>query len=375
MPFGSEARESGLGLALSGGGFRAALFHLGALWRLNQLGFLPRLDRISSVSGGSITAAWLALAWGRLRFENGCAANFEAEVARPLREFCARTLDVWCVLQGLLLPGKMISDFLREAYEKHLLGEATLACLPDRPRFIFNSTNLGTGVDFRFSKPYAGDYRIGLIPQPDFRVSEAVAASSAFPPFLSPAVVRPDPNWFVRTPGADLYDQVELRRRLELTDGGIYDNLGLETVWNRYESVLVSDAGAPFDAEAGRWRLWSKQLRRTIDIQLTQGRALRLRALIASYQRGERQGAYWGIGTDVREYGLADSLPSSRDLIQELAGLRTRLNHFTPEEQCRLVNWGYAVSDAALRRYVVPRAPCGEWPYPDHALGERLARA
>jgi NTE family protein len=68
MPFGTEPREKGVGLALSGGGFRATLFHLGALWRLNELGWLPKLDRISSVSGGSITSGLLAVRWTGLQF-------------------------------------------------------------------------------------------------------------------------------------------------------------------------------------------------------------------------------------------------------------------------------------------------------------------
>src|SRR5258708_12082538 len=51
----------GIALCLSGGGYRAMLFHLGTLWRLNELGYLPKLDRISSVSGGSITAALLRM--------------------------------------------------------------------------------------------------------------------------------------------------------------------------------------------------------------------------------------------------------------------------------------------------------------------------
>lgn len=63
MPFGSEGIETGVGLALSGGGFRATLFHCGALWRLNELGYLPKLSRISSVSGGSITSGLLAMKW------------------------------------------------------------------------------------------------------------------------------------------------------------------------------------------------------------------------------------------------------------------------------------------------------------------------
>src|SRR6266566_10119491 len=58
-----DAPQEGLALCLSGGGYRAMLFHLGALWRLNELGYLPRLDRVSSVSGGSITAGVLGMNW------------------------------------------------------------------------------------------------------------------------------------------------------------------------------------------------------------------------------------------------------------------------------------------------------------------------
>ena len=64
-----EEPEPGLALCLSGGGYRAMLFHLGALWRLNNAGYLSRLDRISSVSGGSITAGMLGFAWSRLAFD------------------------------------------------------------------------------------------------------------------------------------------------------------------------------------------------------------------------------------------------------------------------------------------------------------------
>ena len=62
-PVGREP-EDGVALCLSGGGYRAMLFHLGALWRLNEAGFLPRLARVSSVSGGSITAGLLTLRVG-----------------------------------------------------------------------------------------------------------------------------------------------------------------------------------------------------------------------------------------------------------------------------------------------------------------------
>ncbi len=371
MPFSDEGVAPGIGLALSGGGFRATLFHLGSLWRLNETGFLPRLDRISSISGGSITNGFLGLRFPALEFDAaGCAANFGPLIVEPLRAFCARDLDVFAIGEGALLPWKKASDVVERAYRERLFGEATLENLPPgKPRFVINATNFGTGVSFRFSRPYAGDYRIGLIENPKFQISTAVAASSAFPPVLSPVILKPDPNSFVRTRGADLYDQVEYRRELVLTDGGVYDNLGLETVWNRCDTVLVSDAGAPFEFKELPDTSWLQQALRAMDVATNQSRGLRKRALISDYQQHQRKGTYWGIMTPIGDYGLADSLPCPVEVTRALAGMRTRLNQFTEAEQCRLINWGYAVCDAAIRRWMgVANRPSAAWPYPAFAL-------
>jgi Patatin-like phospholipase len=70
-------REPALAICLSGGGYRAMLFHVGALRRLNEFGLLSVIDRVSSVSGGSITAAAAARAWPSLNFGgDGVVANF-----------------------------------------------------------------------------------------------------------------------------------------------------------------------------------------------------------------------------------------------------------------------------------------------------------
>jgi NTE family protein len=370
VPFGKEPREEGTGLALSGGGFRATLFHAGALWRMNELGLLPTLDRVSSISGGSITAGRLAVRWKKLMFQNDVAKNFGTEIIEPLRELCSRNVDVRAVLFGILLPWKSITQMVQESYEESLLGKATLQDLPDRPRFVFNATNFGTGVSFRFSKPYAGDYRIGLVENPNFRVSFAVLASSAFPPILSPAILKPDPGQFQNQVGADLYDKIEFRRRIVLTDGGVYDNLGLQTVWDRYSAVLVSDAGAPFDPDPaiGFWP--ARQVLRALSITTNQARGLRKSALIAAYKAGQRSGAYWGIASDLTNYGLRDPLPVLASRVTQLASIRTRLNRFDEREQCSLMNWGYAVCDAALRKHYLQAPPAlpPSWPYPDYAL-------
>src|SRR5690606_15541513 len=125
---------------------------------------------------------------------------------------------------------------------EHLFGEATLQDLPDEPRFVINATNVQSGVLWRFSKPYMRDYRVGKVEKPTITLARAVAASSAFPPVLSPFEMRIDPNSFVPDSGDDL-QRPPNTSKVFLTDGGVYDNLGLETAWKRCLTVLVSDGG------------------------------------------------------------------------------------------------------------------------------------
>jgi NTE family protein len=129
----------GVGLCLSGGGYRAMLFHLGALWRLHELDWLRKLDRISSVSGGSITAATLALAWPHLDEPDA----FKLRVVTPLRMFALRNVDEAAIAVGLLTPDT-IGERVSRSYREYLFGQATLQDLPKTPRFIINATNLAS---------------------------------------------------------------------------------------------------------------------------------------------------------------------------------------------------------------------------------------
>src|SRR5438270_9928425 len=94
---GSPPRQ-GIALCLSGGGYRAMLFHLGALWRLNELGYLPKLARVSSVSGGSITAGVLGMHWKKLAFDGaGVSPHFTEIVVAPIRRLASVTTDQWAI--------------------------------------------------------------------------------------------------------------------------------------------------------------------------------------------------------------------------------------------------------------------------------------
>jgi NTE family protein len=138
----AERLQEGTALCLSGGGYRAMLFHLGALWYLNEQRLLGRIARFSSVSGGSITSAVLGWKWRRLKFDDGGrASNFETEVGAPIRELASVTIDTRAVLGGLL-PFDSIGDRLTAFYRDRLFGDATLQDLPEEPRFVINATNL-----------------------------------------------------------------------------------------------------------------------------------------------------------------------------------------------------------------------------------------
>jgi NTE family protein len=340
------------------------VFHIGVLWRLNELGFLPKLERVSSVSGGSITAGVLGARWGRLQFgPDGVGKGFEDQVVRPLRELAGRTIDARAIIGGALLPGT-IAESVAAAYDKHLFGGATLQALPDRPRFVINATNVQSGALWRFSKPYMADYRVGRVPSPTVSLAVAVGASSAFPPVLSPVDLELPRGLVQPMEGVDLHEE-PYTTEVVLTDGGVYDNLGLETVWKSYGTVLVSDAGGKMGAEAEPEHDWARHALRVLELVDNQVRSLRKRQVIDAYRRGDRQGAYWGIRTNIADYALPTALPCPFDRTLDLANTPTRLKRMDAGLQERLINWGYAVCDAAMRRHVDPALPAPRgFPYP-----------
>ena len=348
----------GIALCLSGGGYRAMVFHVGVLWRLNELGYLSKLSRISSVSGGSITAGVLGLHWRDLAFDgNGVATAFQQQVVEPIRIMAGKTIDAESIIGGILTPGS-ISERIAEEYRKYLFGKATLQDLPDDPpRFVINATNVQSGALWRFMKPAMRDYRVGSVPSPKEPLAVAVAASSAFPPVLSPVRLEVDAGAYSPPgPGEDLHRE-PFTTNVVLSDGGVYDNLGLETAWKRYDTILVSDAGGKMRPEAEPHGDWARHSLRVLDIIDNQVRSLRKRQVIEAFRAGRRRGAYWGIRTDIAEYGSAAKLPCPIDRTTELADLKTRLKRLEPAIQNRLINWGYAVSDAAIRCFYDPQVP------------------
>ena len=347
---------TGVGLCLSGGGYRAMLFHLGGLIRLDQLGMLRGLARVSSVSGGSITAGLLGLRWKDLKWNAaGTSTNLSELVIKPIMGFSERGIDVRSVLSGLLTPFRTVSDYVARQYDKHLFDGKTLQDLPgpgEGPRFVINATNVQTGKLLRFSRPYMADYTLGMWLEPKTTLADAVAASSSFPPVLSPHRIKPS-GTYKETEAKPIHG-AEFRKELVLSDGGVYDNLGLQTAWARCETLLVSDGGGALDAKVDQPSDWARHGVRITEVIDSQVRALRKRQLIEAFKAQTRSGAYWGISSDIADYGLADPLSFVHTPEGYPASVPTRLTGLDEKVQRDLVRWGYVMCDTAVRRWVKP---------------------
>jgi NTE family protein len=352
--------EDCIALCLSGGGYRAMLFHLGTLWYLSDSGLLPKVARISSVSGGSITAGMLGLAWPKLNGPDVKGA-FRQSVVDPLRKMAGTTVDVGSVLGGIFAPGT-VSDRVIRRYRELLFGDATLQDLPDEPRFVINATNVQTGSLFRFSKPYIADWQVGRCLRPTLSLAQAVAASSAFPPVLSPVRIQFGPEDFATDPGP--CNAPPFTTTVVLTDGGVYDNLGLETAWKRCRTVLVSDGGGKMQPEGTPHSDWARHSLRINGIIDNQVRSLRKRQVVAAFLNGDRKGAYWGMWTDPSAYPATSQLSLPAASANELARTPTRLAALPDALQERLINFGYGMAERALRSHYDPAlASATAFPY------------
>jgi NTE family protein len=344
---------------------------------LNEFGLLNALDRITSVSGGSILAGYLGLHWKSLTFSQGIATNFRTVIVDPIRAFCRITIDVSAGLKGFFTPFMSAGDFLTRTYDKELFKKATIRDLPigpggaqpaTGPDFVIYATNMQTGRSFRFTQEYVADYYLGINRAAIYPLATAVTASSAFPPVFSPIEIKANPIDWKGPKLANHADLPRLQSQIVLADGGVYDNMGLQALLDNVDLMLVSDAGAPFELKLSPKGNYFSQLGRVRDILIDQTRALRKSTLVDDFDAKRRLGTYWGVATQIKDYKVS-TLVKDSETTAALQDIPTRLNEFDDRTQGRLINWGYALCDAALRRYIDPALPAATGqPVPGSAL-------
>nr|WP_298097269.1 patatin-like phospholipase family protein [uncultured Shinella sp.] len=325
-----------LGLALSGGGFRAAAFHLGVFTELKALNLLDKLDLLTCVSGGSIAGGFLASNWNA------------PDVLDRLGDYLSKkSIAISSVVGGLISPFSTRLEKLAETYERDLFGTKKLSDLRNGPRIYFNATNLSTGNMFFFvagkslvpggdAGETMGEHESGTTAASDFPISRAVAASSAFPPVFPP--LRVD---------ADVYPNA-LTEYVTLTDGGVYDNLGINPLLrnkrNPLDYCIVSDGGKPFAITPEPTESGTIVLKEAINILMEQVRGLQFSRLQLAHQAKQGPKPLWfSIDSTEGEKRAGDAAFAS------LIG--TNLKSLNTAEMDVLVRHGRALLNARLKKY------------------------
>lgn len=301
--------------------------------KLAELRILDHVDLMTCVSGGSIAGGTIACNWNK--------PNKLDILDQYLR---TRSVAVSSVIGGVLDPFESRLDKLAAAYDRDLFHGAALAGLAGGPRIYFNSTNLSTGNMFFFvaggtgetDKAEMGEHELGVVPAPAFPVCRAVAASSAFPPVFPP--LRLD---------ADTYAHAATVEYVALTDGGVYDNMGINPVMrarNALDYVIVSDGGKPFALNERPTESGAIVLKASLDIMMEQIRGLEFDRLQHRYAaHAGPQPLWFSIDSKEGEAQAGDAAFAS--------SIKTDLARLSDEEMDVLTRHGGALVESRILKY------------------------
>lgn len=351
-----------IGVSLSGGGFRATVFHLGVLARLAEEGHLEDVAELSTVSGGSLCVG-LVYACNNFRWPS--SAELLDNVLPRTRELLT-TQDLQSALIGGIVRLPLRLFFTRADDLSRLLQErwgvtARLSALPAHPRWMINATCYETGRNWRFERSRMGDSAFGYTSDTDVPLSDALAASAAFPGLIGPLVLNTGPySWSQdgrSQPDKPAYSSVHL------WDGGVYDNLGVEGLhsflggWEGdVDLLIVSDACARVGPEPYQsWRAADRMIR---GIMMDQIRSLRFRALLERFLNHGDAACYLQIGISCAEVLHAlgkedqiDRLGAGRlscEEAQRAAQMGTDIRRLSQRDYERLFRHGFEVADYSL---------------------------
>lgn len=304
-----------IGLALSGGGVRAAAFHCGVLKYLAEQNLLESITHISSVSGGSLIV-------GLIINESGghwpVSSEFKGVLDKIKTALTKKSLQRDAILRLFLRPynWRFIlsrANILAQSIETLWGISRNFSELPVTPHWSINGTTAETGKRFRFKNREMGEYQFGYAKSDKIKVATALAMSAAFPGFVGPICLKTSSfNWtnsekYIKSSSADSTSAEPPLKRLHLYDGGIYDNLGLEPLFDigkqavkdpSIEHIFVSDASAPLLKDEIPGPLSWRRFQHLFEITAEQVRSLRVRSFVNYICNFSSAGLYFQIGTD-----------------------------------------------------------------------------
>jgi len=290
-----------IGLALSGGGIRAAIFHLGAMEYLAQAKLFDQINYLSTVSGASI-AVGLIFAVNFNRWPTG--EEFLYKIMPQVRKLILENNIQRSALMRLPFSPKywrhrvkLLAKMLEDKWGIH----GNLQDIPILPHWEINCTTFETGNNFRIRTDYMGDDAIGYVQNPKIPLSHVIAASAAFPVLIGPYILQTN-NFMWTKDKHGRKEQVTTAPQYTLWDGGVYDNLGLDALYKtgrgldkEVDFLIVSNASASIDYQRRHGHISLANLRRLLDISQNQVDILRTRQVISSII-SKGLGLYFKIG-------------------------------------------------------------------------------
>jgi len=348
-----ESEHPGIALCLSGGGYRAVLFNGGAVLRLAEAGLLGRATRVCGVSGGAIVAALVSVHWPRLSADGFSPAAVRREILGPLRALTSRTLNGRSVVGGLLFP-RSLAEWISHNFDRDLYHGVQFGDLPPLPKLSIGACQLNSGSRIVFSNEVRSRPDAISIGDPSYPVTDAVCASIAMPPDF-PAL---------RVSGSAVDGD---SRAMQLADGMLWDPLALADAHD-CGTLWVSDGGgALVDEPSIEGKV--EQAARAIELLQHALRSGPKDALLSAFEGGRHAGAYWSLRATTADYPADTCLVCPPARAAELAALPARFAAMSDDLQERLVNWGYAICDIALRSWFDRALPHpAEFPYRDRGL-------
>lgn len=293
-----------IGIALSGGGNRAVFFHLGVLKWMAENNMLENVVRISSVSGGSLGVG-LIYAHNKNRWPT--SAQYLNEVLpKIIKVILNKDIQSIAIRKFIFSPwwwNKKV-NLIAKVLRKHWGITGELADLEKSPLWFINCTTFETGKRFRFTQYEMSDYQIGRVDNPKFSIADAVASSAGFPILIGPYKLRVKKYLWKKPPYAKKDWAPPKEKFLHLWDGGVYDNLGLESVYKMEQGgclcdgidyIIVSDASGTSGYRKRKCGFSGKNLKRILDIAMDQVEALRARDVV-DYIKRTKNGLYFNIG-------------------------------------------------------------------------------
>ena len=312
-------QERKIGLTLSGGGVRAAIFHSGVLKYLAEKGMLEQVSFISTVSGGSLLMGLVyTFADNNFPSSKEYIENIFPKIKGLLTSKDLQAKAIKSLLYpknwgDLLNRGNIIANELKSYWGV----SGNLQDIPDYPRWVINGTTCETGKCWRFSKERMGDYITGYVVNPDLPIAEAIAASASYPPVIDHYKLQTSLyEWKHYKDGIEFKNSSQPTKTISpnldfyhITDGGVYDNLGTEAVFKKLgeelrkeiDYLIVCDAGSLLDiTEINPLSILSKSIR-NFSIIMDQVIGLRLRVIFRFFETNKNTGIIVKIGKNAKQ--------------------------------------------------------------------------